>query len=275
MSPNTDPSPPLPGNAAPDPAGWQTKAEPDRVAVQAVSHQALAIAVPMQLAAARPSSLVRRLGPGLITGAADDDPSGIATYSQVGAQFGYGLAWTMLFSLPFMIVIQVISGRIGCVTGRGISENLRRHYNPWLGRAIVLLLLIANVINLGADLGAMGAALRLLLGGSDRLYTVGFGILCVVAEVFISYPAYSGALRWLTLSLFSYVAVVLTVHVPWREAVLATVVPHLALGHEAAMALVAVLGTTISPYLFFWQSAMEVVSLRRGPRMLSSIAFAS
>jgi len=263
MSPITDPSPPLPGNAAPDPAGWQMKAGPDHVAVQDVNHQAPAIAVPVQLAVAHPPSLVRRLGPGLITGAADDDPSGIATYSQVGAQFGYGLAWTMLFSLPFMIVIQVISGRIGCVTGRGISENLRRHYNPWLGRAIVLLLLIANVINLGADLGAMGAALRLLLGGNDRLYTVGFGILCVVAEVFISYTVYSGVLKWLTLSLFSYVAVVLAVHVPWREAVLDTVVPHLTLGHEAAMALVAVLGTTISPYLFFWQSAMEVEERKR------------
>lgn len=214
-------------------------------------------------AAGHASSLVRRLGPGLITGAADDDPSGIATYSQVGAQFGYGLAWTMLFSLPLMIVIQEISGRIGCVTGRGISENLRRHYTPWLGRVIVLLLLVANVINLGADLGAMGAGLRLLLGGSDRLYTIGFGILCVVAEVFISYAIYSGALKWLTLSLFSYVAVVLTVHVPWRDAVLATVIPHLSFGHDAAMALVAVLGTTISPYLFFWQSALEVED-RRG-----------
>lgn len=239
------------------------KARSDRGAVQEASQQARASAVPAQLAAAHPPSLVRRLGPGLVTGAADDDPSGIATYSQVGAQFGYGLAWTMLFSLPFMIVIQVISGRIGCVTGRGISENLRRHYNPWLGRAIVLLLLVANVINLGADLGAMGAALRLLLGGSDRLYTVGFGILCVVAEVFISYAVYSGALKWLTLSLFSYVAVVLAVHIPWRDAVLATVVPHLTLGHEAAMALVAVLGTTISPYLFFWQSAMEVEDRKR------------
>lgn len=140
---------------------------------------------PVPAAAAHVRGLARRLGPGLITGAADDDPSGIATYSQVGAQFGYGLAWTMLFSLPFMIVIQEISGRIGCVRGRGISDNLRRHCTPWLGRVIVLLLLVANVINLGADLGAMGAALRLLLGGNDRLYTVGFGIFCVVAEVFI------------------------------------------------------------------------------------------
>ncbi len=219
-----------------------------------------------------PPSLVRRLGPGLITGAADDDPSGIATYSQVGAQFGYTLAWTMLFSLPFMIVVQEISGRIGCVTGRGISENVRRHYNPWLGRTIVLLLLAANVTNLGADLGAMGAALRLLIGGSAHLYTLGFGLLCIIAEVFISYAAYSAALKWLTLSLFSYVAVVLTVHIPWRTAMLTTVVPHLPSGHEAAMALVAVLGTTISPYLFFWQSAMEVEERKRrqaGPLCLT------
>ena len=212
-----------------------------------------------------PPSMLRRLGPGLITGAADDDPSGIATYSQVGAQFGYGLAWTMLFSLPFMIIIQEISGRIGCVTGRGISDNLRRHYSPWLARSVVLLLLVANTINLGADLGAMGAALRLLLGGSARLYTVLFGILCVVAEIFITYAVYAGLLKWLTVSLFAYVAVVFTVHVPWRRALFATVVPNLALDADHAMALVAVLGTTISPYLFFWQSALEVEDrLRRG-----------
>nr|WP_321985704.1 divalent metal cation transporter [uncultured Lichenicoccus sp.] len=205
-----------------------------------------------------PSSMVRRLGPGLITGAADDDPSGIATYSQVGAQLGYGLAWTMLFSLPFMIVIQEISARIGCVTGRGIAENLRRHYPSWLVRSVVLLLLVANTINLGADLGAMGAALRLLLGGSSRLYTTGFGILCVVAEIFISYAVYSGLLKWLTLALFSYVAVVFTVHVPWGTALAATLLPHLSFDGASATALVAVLGTTISPYLFFWQAALEV-----------------
>ena len=142
--------------------------------------------------------LVRRLGPGLITGAADDDPSGIGTYSQVGAQYGYALAWTMLFSLPLMIVIQEISARIGCVTGRGVADNLRRHYPPWLGRGIVLLLLVANTINLGADLGAMGAALRLLLGGSARLYTIGFGSLCILGEVFLSYASYATVLKWLT-----------------------------------------------------------------------------
>ncbi|WP_428489078.1 NRAMP family divalent metal transporter [Rhodopila sp.] len=205
-----------------------------------------------------PSGLLRRLGPGLITGAADDDPSGIATYSQVGAQFGYGLAWTMLFSLPFMIVIQEISGRIGAVTGRGIADNLRRHYRPWLVRSIVALLLVANTINLGADLGAMGAAVTLLLGGNPRLYTIGFGILCVVAEIFLSYALYAGFLKWLTVSLFAYVAVVLTAHVPWSQALFATIVPHLSFGAGQAMALVAVLGTTISPYLFFWQSALEV-----------------
>ncbi len=217
-----------------------------------------------------PSSLLRRLGPGLITGAADDDPSGIATYSQVGAQFGYGLAWTMLFSLPFMIVIQEVSSRIGCVTGRGIADNLRRHYPRWLLRAVVLLLLSANVINLGADLGAMGAAARLLLGGSARLYTVAFGVLCVLAEIFVRYATYSGLLKWLTVSLFAYVAVVFAVHVPWNRALLATLVPRLAFDPGQATALVAVLGTTISPYLFFWQSSLEVENLRRlGARPLA------
>ena len=223
-----------------------------------------------------PSSLLRRLGPGLITGAADDDPSGIATYSQLGAQFGYGLAWTMLFSLPFMVIIQEISGQMGAVTGRGIADNLRRHYNPWLVRGIVLLLLVANTINLGADLGAMGAAVKLLAGGNARLYTVLFGILCVVAEVFLSYGFYSRVLKWLTLSLFTYVGVVFAVHVPWTQALVATFVPHLAFGNGQAMALVAVLGTTISPYLFFWQSSLEVEDLakRKAPPLCLSPATA-
>ncbi len=208
-------------------------------------------------------SVLRRIGPGLVTGAADDDPSGIATYSQIGAQFGYTLAWTMLFSLPFMIVIQDISARIGCVTGRGIAENIRRHYSPWLVRGVVLLLLVANIINLGADLGAMGEALRLIVGGNGRLYTIGFGIACVLAETFISYARYSSALKWLTLSLLSYVGVVFTAHVPWNQALFATLVPHFTFDAEHAMALVAVLGTTISPYLFFWQCAMEVQDQQR------------
>jgi NRAMP (natural resistance-associated macrophage protein)-like metal ion transporter len=221
--------------------------------------------------------LLRRLGPGLITGAADDDPSGIATYSQVGAQFGYGLAWTMLFSLPFMIVIQEISGRIGCISGRGIADNLRRHYSSWLVRVVVTLLLVANIINLGADLGAMGAAVKLLIGGNQRLYTIGFGIVCVLAEIFIRYARYARRLKWLTISLFTYVAVVFAVHVPWREALRATFTPHIALNVTSAMALVAVLGTTISPYLFFWQAALEVEECKRrgGPHLCDAPALST
>src|ERR1700743_1036457 len=183
-----------------------------------------------------PAGRLRGLGPGLITGASDDDPSGIATYSQVGAQFGYGLAWTMLFSLPFMITIQEISGRIGCVTGHGIASNLRRNYAPWIVRSVVFLLLIANTINIGADLGAMGAALNLLLGGNMHFYTVAFGIVCVAAEIYITYQRYASVLKWLTLSLFTYVAVVFAVHVPWKVALLATFIPHMHMNAASAMA---------------------------------------
>ncbi len=203
------------------------------------------------------------LGPGLVTGAADDDPSGIATYSQVGAQFGYGLAWTMLFSFPLMAVIQEISARIGSVTGRGIAHNLRRHYPPWLLRTVVVLLVVANIINIGADLGAMGAALGLLLGGPEHLYTVLFGLICFVLEAYVSYENYAAGLKWATLSLFSYVIVVFAVQVPWAPALQGLFIPRIAFDAPHAMALVAVLGTTISPYLFFWQAGQEVEELRR------------
>ena len=206
---------------------------------------------------------LKRLGPGLVTGAADDDPSGIATYSQVGAQFGYGLAWTMLFSFPLMAVIQAVSARIGCVTGAGIAKNLRRHYSPWLLRGVVLLLVIANVINLGADLGAMGAALGLLIGGPKLLYALAFGVVCILLETFLSYARYAAVLKWTTLSLFAYVAVAFAAHVPWQSALMATLVPHFVVDAPHAMALVAILGTTISPYLFFWQAAQEVEELNR------------
>ncbi len=212
---------------------------------------------------ARHQSLLKSLGPGLVTGAADDDPSGIATYSQVGAQFGYGLAWTMLFSFPLMAVIQEVSARIGSVTGRGIAENLRRHYSPWLLRTVVFLLLVANVINLGADLGAMGAALGLLTGGPVHVYTVLFGVLCIVLEVFIPYSRYAPILKWTTLSLFAYVAVVFTVHVPWGSALYGALVPTFVFDGAHAMAMIAVLGTTISPYLFFWQAGQEVEEQHR------------
>jgi len=206
---------------------------------------------------------LKSLGPGLVTGAADDDPSGIATYSQVGAQFGYGMGWTMLFSFPFMAVIQEISARIGCVTGRGIAQNLRRHYSPWLLRWVVALLIVANVINLGADLGAMAAAVGLLIGGPEHLYAVAFGVLCILLEVFITYDRYAAILKWTTLSLFTYVAVVLTVDVPWGSALASTFLPSITFDAAHATALVAVLGTTISPYLFFWQAGQEVEEKRR------------
>lgn len=203
------------------------------------------------------------LGPGLVSGAADDDPSGIATYSQIGAQFGYGLAWTIPFSFPFLAITQEIAARIGSVTGRGIAQNLRRHYSPWLLRSVVLLLLVANVINLGADLGAMGAALGLLIGGPDHLYTVLFGLVCILLEVVIPYRRYAGILKWTTLSLFAYVAVAFAARVPWETALASTFVPHLVFDSSHAMAIIAVLGTTISPYLFFWQSGQEVEEQHR------------
>jgi NRAMP (natural resistance-associated macrophage protein)-like metal ion transporter len=214
------------------------------------------------------AGILGKLGPGLVTGAADDDPSGIATYSQVGAQFGYGLAWTMLFSFPLMAVIQEVSARIGCVTGFGIAQNVRRHYSPWLLRAVVILLIVANVINLGADLGAMGAALGLLLGepGPGRLvhlYTVLFGVLCVLVETFTTYARYAAILKWTTLSLFAYVAVLFAAHVPWGAALYGSLVPRLVFDQAHATAMVAILGTTISPYLFFWQAGQEVEEQHR------------
>ncbi len=214
---------------------------------------------------ASPSSigLLRTLGPGLVTGAADDDPSGIATYSQIGAQFGYALGWTMLFSFPLMAVIQGISAGIGAVTGRGLAQNLQQHYPRWVAQAAVLLLLTANFINLGADLGAMGAALRLLIGGPSIFYAAVFGFICAYLEIVISYQRYVGILKWLTLSLFAYVAVVLVVNVDWPKALHGGLVPQLAFDRDHAMALVAVLGPTISPYLFFWQAGEEVEELRR------------
>lgn len=204
-----------------------------------------------------------QLGPGLVTGAADDDPSGIGTHSQVGAEFGYGLAWTFVFSFPLMVVIQEVAARIGRVTGGGIARNLRRHYPRPLLWSVVLLLLIANIVNLGADLGAMGAALALLLGGNGALYTLMFGIICVVIEVALNYARYASLLKWTTLSLFSYVAVVMVAGVPWGRALTALVVPEIQWTAAYATAVVAVLGTTISPYLFFWQAAQEIEEQHR------------
>jgi NRAMP (natural resistance-associated macrophage protein)-like metal ion transporter len=219
------------------------------------------------VAETRPGNVLLRilgvLGPGLVTGAADDDPSGIATYSQVGAQFGYSMGWTMLFSYPLMVAIQEVAARIGSTTGHGIASNLRRHYPRWVLDAVVIALLFANVINLGADIAAMGDSARLLLGGPMQLWAVVITVLSVSAESWLSYARYSAILKWATLALFAYVATVVVARVDWSAAIAGAVVPHLGLGRAAATALVAVLGTTISPYLFFWQSSQEVEELER------------
>ena len=207
--------------------------------------------------------LLGQLGPGLVTGAADDDPSGIGTHSQVGAQFGYDLAWTFVFSFPLMVVIQEVAAEIGRVSGAGIARNLRRHYPRPVLWTVVLLLLVANVVNLGADLGAMGAALTLLLGGDSALYTLMFGIVCVALEVALNYARYAAVLKWTTLSLFSYVAVVAVAGVPWGRALTALVVPAIQFNAAYATAIVAILGTTISPYLFFWQAGQEIEEQHR------------
>ncbi len=203
------------------------------------------------------------LGPGLVTGAADDDPSGVATYSQVGAQFGYALSWTLFFAYPLLASIQGICSRIGATTGKGIAQNLRQHYPPWLLRFVVVLLLVANVINLGADLGAMGAVLALIIPGPVLLYTAGFALLSVLLEVLLSYAQYARILKWATLSLFAYVGVLFVVDVPWGEALRGVLIPSFKFDSSHAMALVAVFGTTISPYLFFWQAGQEVEEQHR------------
>lgn len=206
---------------------------------------------------------LRTLGPGLITGAADDDPSGIGTHSQIGAEFGYGLAWTFVLSFPLMVAIQEVAAQIGRVTGGGIARNLRRHYPRPLLVGMVALLLIANIVNLGADLAAMGAAVALLAGGNAGLYTLVLGLLCVGLEIWVSYPRYAAILKWTTLSLFSYVAVVLVSHVPWGVALRSLVVPEIGWTLAYATGLVAILGTTISPYLFFWQAGQEIEEQHR------------
>jgi len=209
------------------------------------------------------TSFLSRLGPGLVTGAADDDPSGIGTHSQVGAQFGYGLSWTFLFSFPLMVAIQEVAAEIGRVTGAGIARNMRRHYPRPLLVLMVGLLLIANIVNLGADLAAMGAAVALLIGGPIGLYTLLFGVFCIIVEVALSYERYAAVLKWATLSLFAYVAVVVVAQVPWGEALTSLVVPRIEWTGAYATAVVAILGTTISPYLFFWQAGQEIEEQKR------------
>jgi NRAMP (natural resistance-associated macrophage protein)-like metal ion transporter len=205
------------------------------------------------------------MGPGLITGASDDDPSGIATYSQAGAQFGYNLAWTLLLTYPLMCAIQQISAEIGRVTGRGLAGNIRMHYPRWMLHGIVALLIIANTINIGADLGAMAAALKLLVAGPLLLYVAMFAVLSVVLEIFLRYARYVSILKWLTLSLFAYVGTVFVVGVPWLTVARVLVLPHISFKADYLTVVVAVFGTTISPYLFFWQASEEVEDMNERP----------
>ena len=207
-------------------------------------------------------SLVKKLGPGLITGAADDDPSGIATYSQVGAQFGYSILWTTFLTFPLMVGIQIISARIGRVTGHGLAANIRHHYSPWILHSLVCLLLVANTINIAADIGAMAAALKLLIGGPAHFYVIAFALLSLVLQIFIPFPRYAPILKLLTLSLFAYVATVFAVEIPWKDVLRGTIMPSASFEADYVVAVVAVFGTTISPYLFFWQASQEVEEQR-------------
>lgn len=210
--------------------------------------------------------LLEVLGPGLITGASDDDPSGIATYSQAGAQFGYSITWTMLFTYPLMSVIQEISGRIGRTTGVGIAGNIRKHYPDWLLQTIVGLLFLANTINIGADLGAMGDAVKLLAGGPHLLYVVLFGLFCATLQILMQYTRYVAVLKWLTLALFAYFGTALAVNIPWYEVARGFLIPTFSTDLTFWTTVVAILGTTISPYLFFWQASQESEDTKAEPR---------
>jgi NRAMP (natural resistance-associated macrophage protein)-like metal ion transporter len=208
---------------------------------------------------------LRALGPGLITGAADDDPSGIATYSQAGAQFGFSITWTLLLTYPLMAVIQAISAEIGRTTGKGIAANLRQHYPRWILQIIVVLLIAANTINIAADLGAMGDAVTLLIGGPKLLYVVAFGLLSATLQVFIAYARYVSILKWLTFALFAYFGTVLAVKIPWLEAAKGFFIPTFSSDAQFWTTVVAIFGTTISPYLFFWQAGQEVEDIKDVP----------
>ncbi len=211
---------------------------------------------------ARDQGFLESLGPGLITGAADDDPSGIATYSQVGAQFGFSLLWTMIVTYPLMVAIQEVCGRLGRITGSGVATSLGKRYPKPFVVVIVLALCIANIFNLGADLAAMGDAATTVVGGKALVFAVVFGAISLGLQIFVPYRLYVNYLRWLTLVLFAYVATVFVVHVPWGEALHSAVLPRFRHSSEYWMALVAVLGTTLSPYLFFWQTAQEAEEVR-------------
>jgi NRAMP (natural resistance-associated macrophage protein)-like metal ion transporter len=205
---------------------------------------------------------LRDLGPGLLTGVADDDPSNIATYSQVGARFGYQMIWTLWVFYPLVAVIQQVSAEMARATGKGLAANLRDHYPPWVGYSLVATLLVANVINIGADLMAMGGAARLLFGGLRLSYAAGFLVIIVTLEALVRYERYARVLEVLSLALLAYVATAFSVRVDWHQALLGFL-PTLMPGHHYATALVAIAGTTISPYLLFWQAGQEAEITQR------------
>lgn len=204
-------------------------------------------------------------GPGLITGASDDDPSGIATYSQAGAQFAYGLGWVMILTYPLMSAVQMISARIGRVTGHGLAGNLARHFPAWLVNSVVALLLIANTINIGADLGAMADATALVSGLPPHIFLLIFAAFCAGSQVIMRYANYVRVLKWLTLALLAYVVTLFLADVPWEKAGKALVTVHIGWGTATLTMIVAILGTTISPYLFFWQASEEAEEVENDP----------
>jgi NRAMP (natural resistance-associated macrophage protein)-like metal ion transporter len=208
--------------------------------------------------------VLRLLGPGLVTGAADDDPSGIATYSQAGAQFGYGLLWTVFLTTPFMIAIQLVSARIGRVTGKGLAANVMQLVPRWVVLALVFLLVVANTFNIAADIAAMGESLSLVIGGLNHEHALIFASASTLLQVFVPYRRYSPLLKFLTLTLFAYVATAFTVSIPWSAALVAAIWPKPAINADYLLMVVAVLGTTISPYLFFWQASQEVEEMNQG-----------
>ena len=216
-------------------------------------------------ARARLGKSLEALGPGIVTGAADDDPSGIATYSQTGAQFGYALLWTIPLTYPLLAAVQLISAHIGRVTGAGLASSLVGTFPKRVVGLLIGILLVANTINLGADLSAMAASASLVAGGGEHMFVIAFALVSVLLQLFIPYRQYARFLKWLTLSLFAYVAVVLFVHVDWQAALVGLVWPK-NLGRSAVLTIVAVFGTTISPYLFFWQSAQEAEEIATDPR---------
>lgn len=208
------------------------------------------------------TQISRVLGPGLLTGAADDDPSGIATYSQTGAQLGFMLCWTMFLTTPFMVAIQIVSARVGAVTGRGLAANLRQALPPVLLYGVVVLFALANIFNIAADIAAMGEAVRLLVGGPAKIYALALAVLCLAVQIFVPYRPYARYMKLLTLVLFAYVATAFSVEIPWDRVLISTFMPRVSWDHDTILLLVAVLGTTISPYLFFWQASLEMEERR-------------